>query len=259
MAGREGGSRNETRPREGLKEVTGTSSAPPNVEPLAKRATPPIRRTGSPPHVRATASPRYPGRRVRRRLHHGRRRGDGQGRADPAAADFFREVNAWTFEACRALWDRHESINQVTVAHELDRRGRLEDVGGLTYLSELILNLPTPVGVEHFAGIVKRDATYRQMIDVATTDRAARLPGRPRPRRGAGEGRVADLQPARRRASPRLRPHPRLPRPLPRPGGRRHVTALQRPRPHRLQRPRQAARRPQPVRPDHRRRPHRCR
>jgi replicative DNA helicase len=82
-------------------------------------------------------------------------------------ADFFREINGWAYEACYALWERGESINQVTVAHELDRRNRLEDVGGLTYLSELVLNLPTPIGVEHFAGIVKRDSTYRQMLSVA--------------------------------------------------------------------------------------------
>ena len=30
-----------------------------------------------------------------------------------------------------------------------------------------MLNLPTPVGVEHFAAIVKRDATYRKMISVS--------------------------------------------------------------------------------------------
>jgi replicative DNA helicase len=85
------------------------------------------------------------------------------------ASDFFRETTAWTFEACFALWERNETINQVTVAHELDRRGRLEEAGGLTFLSELVLNLPTAVGVEHYAQIVKRDATYRQMIGVATT------------------------------------------------------------------------------------------
>ncbi|HWO73598.1 MAG TPA: replicative DNA helicase [Dehalococcoidia bacterium] len=82
--------------------------------------------------------------------------------------DFFRESNGWTYEACLALWERNETINQVTVAHELDRRGRLEEVGGLTFLSELVLNLPTPIGVEHYAQIVKRDATYRQMIEAAT-------------------------------------------------------------------------------------------
>ncbi|MDP3954901.1 MAG: DnaB-like helicase N-terminal domain-containing protein, partial [bacterium] len=81
--------------------------------------------------------------------------------------DFFREANAWTFEACLALWERNEAINQITVAHELDRRGRLEEVGGLTFLSQLITDLPTPVGVEHYAHIVKRDATYRLMVRVA--------------------------------------------------------------------------------------------
>ncbi|HXH23533.1 MAG TPA: replicative DNA helicase [Dehalococcoidia bacterium] len=84
-------------------------------------------------------------------------------------SDFFREANAWTYEACLALWQRNEAVNQITVAHELDRRGRLEDVGGLTFLSRLITELPTPIGVEHFAQIVKRDATYRQMVAVAGT------------------------------------------------------------------------------------------
>ena len=83
------------------------------------------------------------------------------------ARDFFREANGWTYEACHALWGRGESINQVTVAHELDRRQRLEDVGGLSFLSDLVLNLPTPVGAEHFAAIVKRDATYRSLISVS--------------------------------------------------------------------------------------------
>jgi replicative DNA helicase len=83
-------------------------------------------------------------------------------------SDFFRESNGWTYDACLSLWERNETINQVTVAHELDRRGRLEDVGGLTFISELILNLPTPVGVEHYAQIVRRDSTYRQMLSVAT-------------------------------------------------------------------------------------------
>lgn len=84
------------------------------------------------------------------------------------AADFFREKNAWIYEACRALWDRNESINQITVAHELARRGQLEQVGGVSYLSKLVTELPTSVGVEHYAGIVQRDATYRKLITAAS-------------------------------------------------------------------------------------------
>src|SRR3990172_4072108 len=81
--------------------------------------------------------------------------------------DFFREKNAWVYAACRALWDRSESINQITVSHELARRGHLEDVGGMAYLSRLITELPTPVGVEHYAAIVQSDATYRRLISAA--------------------------------------------------------------------------------------------
>jgi replicative DNA helicase len=80
------------------------------------------------------------------------------------AEDFYRDQNRWAYEACLALWSRNESINQVTLAHELSRRERLDDVGGLPYLSRIVAELATPIGIEHYAGIVKRDATYRAMI-----------------------------------------------------------------------------------------------
>jgi replicative DNA helicase len=81
---------------------------------------------------------------------------------------FFRESNAWTYEACLELWERREPVNQVTVAHELSRRDRLEEVGGFTFLSRIVTELPTPVGAEQYAQIVRRDATYRQMVAAAT-------------------------------------------------------------------------------------------
>lgn len=78
--------------------------------------------------------------------------------------DFFREQNRWIYEACLALWDRTESINQVTVAHELTRRNLLDDTGGPAFLSQVVTDLPTPIGVEHYARIVQRDSIYRSLI-----------------------------------------------------------------------------------------------
>ena len=83
-------------------------------------------------------------------------------------ADFFREKNAWVYEAATELWERDESINQITVAHELDRRERLEEIGGQSYLGDIIRQLPTSVGVEFYAHIVRRDSTYRGLINAAT-------------------------------------------------------------------------------------------
>lgn len=78
--------------------------------------------------------------------------------------DFYRDQNRWAYEACLALWERNEAINQVTLAHELSRRGKLDDVGGIPYISRIVAELATPIGVEHYARIIKRDATYRAMI-----------------------------------------------------------------------------------------------
>jgi len=83
-------------------------------------------------------------------------------------ADFFREKNGWIYEVCLDLWNRDEAINQITVAHELARKDQLEEAGGQTYLAETIRRLPTSVGVEFYAQIVKRDATYRGLIHAAT-------------------------------------------------------------------------------------------
>jgi len=81
--------------------------------------------------------------------------------------DFFREKNHWAYDACLTLWDRGEAINQITLAHELARRGRLDELGGVAYLSQLVTELPTPLGVEYYAQIVQRDAVYRRLIDAA--------------------------------------------------------------------------------------------
>src|SRR3990172_7634321 len=78
--------------------------------------------------------------------------------------DFYRDQNRWAYEACLALWSRNEPVNQVTLAHELARREKLDDAGGIPSLARIVGELATPVGVEHYAHIVKRDATYRAMI-----------------------------------------------------------------------------------------------
>ena len=82
--------------------------------------------------------------------------------------DFFREKNGWVYDACLSLWNRDEAINQITVAHELAQKDRLEDVGGQTFLADVIRNLTTSLGAEFYARIVKRDATYRGLIHAAT-------------------------------------------------------------------------------------------
>jgi replicative DNA helicase len=81
--------------------------------------------------------------------------------------DFFREQNAWTYEACLALGERAEPMTIPTVAHELERAGHIDQVGGMSALVEIAGKYFTAVGVEAHARIVARDALYRRLIDAA--------------------------------------------------------------------------------------------
>ena len=80
------------------------------------------------------------------------------------SADFYTEKNRWCYEACLVLFQRGDAINQVTVSHELSLHDRLEGIGGTSYLSHLVLVVPTSVHVEHYARIVQRTSTMRQII-----------------------------------------------------------------------------------------------
>ena len=89
--------------------------------------------------------------------------------------DFYYEQNQWLYEACLSLYQRPdpEAINQITVAQELSRRGRLESCGGAAHLSYLISICPTSLDIEHYARIVYRLSVMRQMISAG--DRIAAI------------------------------------------------------------------------------------
>ncbi len=83
--------------------------------------------------------------------------------------DFYHEQNQWLYGACLSLYQRpeNEAINQITVAQELDRRGKLEACGGAAYLSHLISIVPTSLDIEHYAQIVYRLSVMRHLINAA--------------------------------------------------------------------------------------------
>ena len=85
------------------------------------------------------------------------------------SSDFFVEKNRFCFEACLNLASRNESINQVTVSHELTIHQRLATVGGTEHLSELVNDVPSPAFITHYAQIVHRTSTMRQLVRAASS------------------------------------------------------------------------------------------
>ena len=83
------------------------------------------------------------------------------------AEDFFRERHAWLYEAMLSLHERREPLDYVTVVDELERRDRLEEVGGPAYITDLISGTPSAMYVDHYAHIVERTALRRRLISAA--------------------------------------------------------------------------------------------
>ncbi|MFC1898865.1 replicative DNA helicase [Chloroflexota bacterium] len=82
--------------------------------------------------------------------------------------DFHSEPNQLIYGACLSLYQRNEAINQITVAQELDRQGKLETCGGAAYLSHLISIVPTTLDIENYAQIVYRLSLMRHLINAGS-------------------------------------------------------------------------------------------
>ena len=87
------------------------------------------------------------------------------GRLQPT--DFYSQRNRLCYEAMLALAERSDSINQVTVAHELHARNALLDVGGVHYLVALVNTTPTSAHIDAFVEIVTNMAKLRSIIRVS--------------------------------------------------------------------------------------------
>lgn len=86
---------------------------------------------------------------------------------DLEPGDFFTEKNQWVYDVCLSLYQRNEAINEITVAYELARRGKLDEIGGAAYLSHLVSTVPTSLHIKYYAQIVSRLSVMRRLISAA--------------------------------------------------------------------------------------------
>lgn len=82
--------------------------------------------------------------------------------------DFYHIAHQKIFQTMLSLSDKGKAIDVVTVTEELSAKKELEDVGGLSYLTELASAVPTAANIAHYAKIVEEKALLRRLIRVAT-------------------------------------------------------------------------------------------
>ena len=84
------------------------------------------------------------------------------------SSDFYRKNHQIIFDAILQLNNRNEAIDVVTISKELDTKNQLENAGGMEYLAELAVAVPTSANVEYYAKIVEEKSILRNLIRSAT-------------------------------------------------------------------------------------------
>lgn len=82
--------------------------------------------------------------------------------------DFYRASHQRIFNAMVSLTDKGEPIDLVTVTSELADANILEEVGGVSYLSDLAGSVPTAANIEYYSKIVDEKSLLRRLIRTAT-------------------------------------------------------------------------------------------
>ena len=91
--------------------------------------------------------------------------------------DFQRPPHRWVYAAAMRLWSHGEAVSIAAVQAELERQGRLEQVGGVTYLTRLAMEVAAPSQARHHAQLVLKAAQARRMVEAAWAAQAAAMAG----------------------------------------------------------------------------------
>lgn len=81
---------------------------------------------------------------------------------------FYPREHQLIFRGMLGLFEQQKPVDLVTITSELKKEGFLKDIGGASYLSELIDSVPTSAYVQHYAHIVKDQFIKRRLISVSS-------------------------------------------------------------------------------------------
>jgi replicative DNA helicase len=83
-------------------------------------------------------------------------------------ADFYRSDHLAIFRHIAKLIEENKPADALTVAENLDRSGKLNDVGGQAYIGSLALNTPSAANIRRYAEIVRERSIMRNLAAIGT-------------------------------------------------------------------------------------------
>ena len=81
--------------------------------------------------------------------------------------DFYRAIHHEIYQAMMELFERNEPIDLLSVSSRLKEKEKLEEIGGTSYLTQLVNAVPTAAHPLNYAQIVQRKRILRDLIDAS--------------------------------------------------------------------------------------------
>lgn len=82
--------------------------------------------------------------------------------------DFYSDAHRIIFEEMLWLYEHHQPIDIITLTNKLEEKGKLQEVGGASLLSQLANAVPSAAHVVNYAKIVSDKALLRRAITAAS-------------------------------------------------------------------------------------------
>jgi replicative DNA helicase len=80
---------------------------------------------------------------------------------------FYKTAHEKIYEAIINLYEKREPADLITLPDELKKIGALDEVGGLSYLTDLVNSVPTASNIEYYANIIRDHAVRRGLLKAA--------------------------------------------------------------------------------------------
>lgn len=83
------------------------------------------------------------------------------------AGDFYKDDHNLIYETMLELYEDREPIDVLSLSNKLEEKGKLDQIGGSSYLASLVNSVPSASNVTHYAKVVQKKATLRRLITAA--------------------------------------------------------------------------------------------
>ncbi len=80
------------------------------------------------------------------------------------ADDFYRGIHGNIYQAMVDLYEKNEPIDLLSLTNRLEEKKKLKEIGGASYLTDLVNSVPTAAHITHYAKIIKNKKALRDLI-----------------------------------------------------------------------------------------------